>query len=205
MKCAWVYFLVQKSFKKHLTMYASAGSRTRIDCLEGNHAYRYTTDADVYVFACRELKSIQCYQWEWKRLGQKSEKRVHSSLTTLAITLLLDSVAQWIARRTSSGFIAVIRRLWVRVPPESLIYFWPSFQYRVSVEILEITSLKHDINMNASTHGRVVKALDLKSNGRCPRRFKSCWVRFCFPFCFMFTYNSFAIRRKAADNVCQPE
>ena len=24
---------------------ASAGSRTRIDCLEGNHANRYTTDA----------------------------------------------------------------------------------------------------------------------------------------------------------------
>ena len=26
---------------------ASAGSRTRIDCLEGNHANRYTTDAVV--------------------------------------------------------------------------------------------------------------------------------------------------------------
>ena len=26
-------------------MSASAGSRTRIDCLEGNHANRYTTDA----------------------------------------------------------------------------------------------------------------------------------------------------------------
>ena len=28
-------------------MSASAGSRTRIDCLEGNHANRYTTDAFV--------------------------------------------------------------------------------------------------------------------------------------------------------------
>ena len=27
------------------TLSASAGSRTRIDCLEGNHANRYTTDA----------------------------------------------------------------------------------------------------------------------------------------------------------------
>ena len=27
--------------------HASAGSRTRIGCLEGNHANRYTTDADL--------------------------------------------------------------------------------------------------------------------------------------------------------------
>ena len=32
-----------KHKKKKLT--ASAGSRTRVDCLEGNHADRYTTDA----------------------------------------------------------------------------------------------------------------------------------------------------------------
>ena len=30
---------------KSLKMCASAGSRTRVDCLEGNHANRYTTDA----------------------------------------------------------------------------------------------------------------------------------------------------------------
>ena len=30
---------------------ASAGSRTRIDCLEGNHANRYTTDA-AYKVLC---------------------------------------------------------------------------------------------------------------------------------------------------------
>ena len=28
---------------------ASAGSRTRVDCLEGNHANRYTTDATIYI------------------------------------------------------------------------------------------------------------------------------------------------------------
>ena len=33
------------------------------------------------------------------------------------------SVAQWIARRTSNGCIVDIRRLWVRVPPESMACF----------------------------------------------------------------------------------
>ena len=31
--------------QKYQNLVASAGSRTRIDCLEGNHANRYTTDA----------------------------------------------------------------------------------------------------------------------------------------------------------------
>ena len=31
------------------SMCASAGSRTRVDCLEGNHANRYTTDATTLV------------------------------------------------------------------------------------------------------------------------------------------------------------
>ena len=32
---------------------ASAGSRTRVDCLEGNHANRYTTDAVRFtVYVC---------------------------------------------------------------------------------------------------------------------------------------------------------
>ena len=29
----------------HVKLFASTGSRTRVDCLEGNHASRYTTDA----------------------------------------------------------------------------------------------------------------------------------------------------------------
>ena len=33
---------------------ASAGNRTRIDCLEGNHANRYTTDA------CWLLREVIC-------------------------------------------------------------------------------------------------------------------------------------------------
>ena len=37
-------------------------------------------------------------------------------------SLLCGSVAQWIARRTSSGYNEDIRRLWVRVPPESILY-----------------------------------------------------------------------------------
>ena len=36
-------FLMQK-------LNASAGSRTRVDCLEGNHADRYTTDASTAVY-----------------------------------------------------------------------------------------------------------------------------------------------------------
>ena len=37
----------------------------------------------------------------------------------LPTNLVCGSVAQWIARRTSSGYYEGIRRLWVRVPPES--------------------------------------------------------------------------------------
>ena len=33
------------------------------------------------------------------------------------------------------------------------------------------------INFFQGHHGRVVKAMDLKSIGLCPRRFKSCWCR----------------------------
>ena len=29
----------------HVKLFSSTGSRTRVDCLEGNHASRYTTDA----------------------------------------------------------------------------------------------------------------------------------------------------------------
>ena len=48
--------------------------------------------------------------------------------------------------------------------------------------------------IGASTDGRVVKALDSKSNGLCPRRFESCLVRFFFFFfffsffCFVFVF-----------------
>ena len=35
----------------------------------------------------------------------------------------------------------------------------------------------HLLNILGGSYGRVVKALDSKSNGLCPRRFKSCWLR----------------------------
>ena len=50
-----------------------------------------------------------------------------------------DSVAQWIARRTSSmlNLYLVIRRLWVRVPPESMKF------------VLFFATLREKINYNA--------------------------------------------------------
>ena len=40
-----VCIIVKKKIVRQKKSSASAGSRTRIDCLEGNHANRYTTDA----------------------------------------------------------------------------------------------------------------------------------------------------------------
>ena len=50
-KNGYIYFMIYlpvllKPFKKG-KKYASAGNRTRINCLEGSYAGHYTTDADV--------------------------------------------------------------------------------------------------------------------------------------------------------------
>ena len=47
---------------------ASAGSRTRIDCLEGNHANRYTTDA---------THEFKCTPSQLKRLGMCTEGKLY--------------------------------------------------------------------------------------------------------------------------------
>ena len=44
----------------------------------------------------------------------------------------------------------------------------------------EIRKMIHKIIIHKSSDGRVVKALDLKSNGVSPRRFKSCSLRASF-------------------------
>ena len=47
-------------------------------------------------------------------------------------------------------------------------------------------------------HGRVVKALDSKSNGLCPRRFESGWCRSRFAFCWCrgpFAANPYTFRQ----------
>ena len=44
---------------------ASAGSRTRVDCLEGNHANRYTTDAtDLFCSLIRYRMYSSLYFWD---------------------------------------------------------------------------------------------------------------------------------------------
>ena len=45
---------------------ASAGSRTRIDCLEGNHANRYTTDASLYGMIRARRKFLIQNHWAIK-------------------------------------------------------------------------------------------------------------------------------------------
>ena len=44
----WPNFLIKKNFKgeRGKIIPASAGNRTPINCLEGNYANHYTTDAD---------------------------------------------------------------------------------------------------------------------------------------------------------------
>ena len=42
---AWTIFFLSKIIKKIVIKIASAGNRTRINCLEGSYADHYTTDA----------------------------------------------------------------------------------------------------------------------------------------------------------------
>ena len=47
---SWVQKLNRKRFGRHKKNIASAGNRTRINCLEGSYADHYTTDAVSSVF-----------------------------------------------------------------------------------------------------------------------------------------------------------
>ena len=72
-------FYVQLYYKLDSKSCASAGSRTRVDCLEGNHANRYTTDAVIRALC---LKSNSLY----------STKFVHEMIS---VSHLAFSIQEW--------------------------------------------------------------------------------------------------------------
>ena len=64
------------------------------------------------------MLSSQLYvQADWRKRLERWSERLRVRTPTREEILVQVSVAQWIARWTSSGE-DVIRRLWVRVPPE---------------------------------------------------------------------------------------
>ena len=70
---------------------ASAGSRTRVDCLEGNHANRYTTDANTV------LSPLKAVEFHGMGVGI-AQRSIHSSE---GVTSFLDELLDAKPRETT--------------------------------------------------------------------------------------------------------
>ena len=70
---------------------ASAGSRTRVDCLEGNHANRYTTDANTV------LSPLKAVEFHGMGVGI-AQRSIHSSE---GVTSFLDALLDAKPRETT--------------------------------------------------------------------------------------------------------
>ena len=74
---------------------ASAGNRTPIDCLEGNHANHYTTDASIgpstSLADAQEMQEINGVLQQWRRLWGKQHV-VHFCVCVLTLLVYVCSL-----------------------------------------------------------------------------------------------------------------